>query len=334
MPFCLKQPLFYAWFLPALCFVFFINACRIENITANWEKIDVPAEGQPLRAIWFKNTDTAYAAGGSQYIQQCLLMSIDGGLSWQKMPFAYPKGLFGLTTTAQKLYLTNYDGQIYSSTDMGQTWQMQQTARPDIGWVAVRSICFSDNENGVTVGGLGGGFGTINITHDGGISWQNQIPAAELRSVCSVEATGGQHVYFACGYGIIIRSTDGGQTWETLPANGDFFMDICFPTPQIGIAVGYQGKIIRTDDGGNTWHTLRKGGNWLSARPHFNAVLFKDAQNGWIAGDKLFWQTRDGGQSWQFIEGLDFAEFYDLFYIEGKVFIVGEKGALVQLYEQ
>lgn len=312
-----------------LTILLFSYSCKMEKIAVSWEKMTTPAQdNQPLRSIWFKNTDTAYAVGGDQYLKKYMLMTSDGGQTWYQWPFSgHEKGLYGLIGTSQKMYLGNYDGQIYSSADQWQTWDMQQTGRPDIGWVPVRRICFSDDAHGVSVGGYGSGYGLINTTSDGGLSWQSKIPAVELRSVCCASAA----IYFACGYGVVIRSTDNGDTWETLPADGDFFMDICFPNAQVGFVVGYQGKIMKTINGGQSWQTLRKGSDWVSARPHFNGVWFKNENTGWIVGNKLVWQTNDGGQSWQAVEGLDFSDFYGLTYIDGQVFIVGENNTVVRL---
>ncbi|MDG1331877.1 MAG: YCF48-related protein [Crocinitomicaceae bacterium] len=61
----------------------------------------------------------------------------------------------------------------------------------------------------------------------------------------------------------ILKSTDGGQTWQQLPMNGinivgldDEFRDIDFIDENVGFLVsGYSG-IFRTSDGGQTWNVI------------------------------------------------------------------------------
>jgi len=54
--------------------------------------------------------------------------------------------------------------------------------------------------------------------------------------------------------GHIIISDDEGKHWQQVPVPLSVTLTaVCFPTPLVGWAAGYQGVILYTHDGGNTW---------------------------------------------------------------------------------
>ena len=58
-----------------------------------------------------------------------------------------------------------------------------------------------------------------------------------------------------CGaFGIILRTTDGGETWLPESSGTDYDLSrISCTGARNGTAVGEDGTIVRTTDGGNTW---------------------------------------------------------------------------------
>ena len=62
-------------------------------------------------------------------------------------------------------------------------------------------------------------------------------------------------ISYICGFnGIILKSTDGGNTWSTLNSGvTSTLYSIHFVSPLIGFAVGDNSTIIKTTDGGQTW---------------------------------------------------------------------------------
>ncbi len=95
------------------------------------------------------------------------------------------------------------------------------------------------------------------------------------------------------------RTTDGGHTWESLPAPGIRGI-VRFISPSTGLVTGddyselYPVPLRRTDDGGLTWHTvslLPTGTNFVWA----NA----DATRLWAVGQAgLIALSTDGGATW------------------------------------
>jgi len=98
---------------------------------------------------------------------------------------------------------------------------------------------------------------------------------------------------------IIVRSTDGGQVWDTVMVNfpGEV-SDIEFVTPGKGWYLGDSASIIGTSDGGLIWNTVYDG-SALSAQP-LNDLFSLQSDHVWSVGhDGLFVRSTDGGGTWE-----------------------------------
>jgi photosystem II stability/assembly factor-like uncharacterized protein len=101
---------------------------------------------------------------------------------------------------------------------------------------------------------------------------------------------------WACGrWGTVIRTTDGGRTWQRQETKTDFTLtSISFTDVKNGWAVGDEGTIIHTSDGGNTWKKQK------SPVPYFlMGVQFVTPKKGWIVTERThILCTEDGGNTW------------------------------------
>ncbi len=83
-------------------------------------------------------------------------------------------------------------------------------------------------------------------------------------------------------------------------------MDLAFPSPQRGIAVGYlsqdNGRVkpmaVATSDGGRTWDPVDIDDEGMS-------LFFVDDTVGWMVSDGALWKTVEAGRSWRKISGKD-----------------------------
>jgi photosystem II stability/assembly factor-like uncharacterized protein len=107
----------------------------------------------------------------------------------------------------------------------------------------------------------------------------------------------------------IIRSNDGGETWDPQPAGvTETLRGVDFVDTSNGWAVGTNGTILHTNDGGTMWSKQT-----VATTDEFRGVVFIDANNGWASttrpvhynsfGDAdnwraNMWHTSDGGQTW------------------------------------
>jgi photosystem II stability/assembly factor-like uncharacterized protein len=171
-------------------------------------------------------------------------------------------------------------------------------------------------------------------------------------------------------HGLIVFSDDAGKTWTqaAVPVASDL-LDLSFPTPKDGWAVGHDGIVLHTRDGGGSWEKQLDGrvtGRQLTE--HFEAqvkagqedaqrylqdtqmnytggpgqallsVWFKDAQRGFIAGSfGTLLVTNDGGATWEsWVERVNVSMPVHYYSIRGTrygVMMASEKGMVFRLDE-
>jgi photosystem II stability/assembly factor-like uncharacterized protein len=181
------------------------------------------------------------------------------------------------------------------------------------------------------VGYLSAAYGTgpgLAKTSDGGMTWQRApIPADYLTSLRFIDEQVGWAVGLVNRKGMVLRTQDGGQHWETVLA---IPTDVGQPIRQIQAIDGLRAWAVtqdqspcqglcpsdlqRTTDGGQTWTTL--------VHAEIAAIRFASASRGWVAlantpspGSIEVRETSDGGMTWRasldtnagFVAGLDAA---------------------------
>ncbi len=142
----------------------------------------------------------------------------------------------------------------------------------------------------------------------GDIHWQLMPTGQETRyrGISAVSAT----VAWAGGYdGIILRTTDGGTSWQSVgppeaAADALQFRDIeaWSATEAVAMAAGPGGasRIYRTSDGGASWTEVNRN-TWELG--FYDCMAFTDRRHGVVASDPVdgklsFARTRDGGRTW------------------------------------
>lgn len=79
------------------------------------------------------------------------------------------------------------------------------------------------------------------------------------------------------GNGIVIKTTDGGDTWSSMwTGTNQGIEGMSFPSLDTGYVVGFSGYVGRTTDGGQTWTSLSLGVSTTVV----NEIIFKDNNNG------------------------------------------------------
>ena len=138
------------------------------------------------------------------------------------------------------------------------------------------------------------------------IGWERQTSGvtARLRGLSAVSPL----VAWASGAnGTILRTTDGGRTWQPRPIPGtsaldfrdiDAFSELVASVLSIG--PGEASRIYRTVDGGKRWDLQLAN---LEPRMFLDAMAFWDANRGVAFGDSVdgrfvVFTTADGGRAW------------------------------------
>jgi len=307
------------------------NACKKQESTSlQWTTLS-SGTTHTLWSGYAINQDTILVCGGLRYDASTMLKTEDGGQNWRKIDPNIGKIVFDMQfLDQQRAFASAYDGKILRTNDGGETWSVYQMfdAEEKYPWQPLRAIHMITDSLGFVAGGQGYNQGLIMRTIDGGDSWQNTWFDEELRDVWFIDV----EIGYACGYGTIYKTLDSGDTWFPLDVRGDFFTSLSFPSERVGYAVGNQGLIVKTENAGHKWRTLR--GNGGLKRQHFERVHFTNETDGYLVGRSAFWLTKDGGDSWTSVEDVDFEKFNSLLFLnQGKGFIVGENGSIVQFEE-
>jgi len=104
--------------------------------------------------------------------------------------------------------------------------------------------------------------------------------------------------YVAGGYGMILKTINGGQDWSALNSgtSTDHFYSIYFVNADTGYAVGEPSAFYKTTDGGVTWVKKEIGTNAT-----LYSVFFTSPDTGYIAGtNQTLGKTTDGGTNWTY----------------------------------
>ena len=207
-------------------------------------------------------------------------------------------------------------GIIMNTTNGGSSWTVQDSSDMEF-W----SICFTDKNHGWAVGYKNVGIhGFIYHTTDGGQNWSfNDSSQYELHDVFFVNENTG----FAVGGGrsrtAILRTTNAGEDWEKLDEYGRQLFTVHFTNDTVGWAAGAEGYILNTEDGGQTWNHM-----YLDIGiGHLMDSYFVNQDTGWVVGGDSIFKTKNGGETWESLEGLSNHRYLCCHFINSNVGWVG-----------
>ncbi len=132
-----------------------------------------------------------------------------------------------------------------------------------------------------------------------GWTFQYSGTSADLFDVLYVSETDGYVVGGKVGdeYGIILKTTNGGQAWDSIYGGTHLLRGIAFTSINTGYVVGNTGTILRTTDGGNNWTRLNSG-----TTEHLRSVSFPPSGTGFtgfVCGfNGMMLKTVTAGASW------------------------------------
>jgi photosystem II stability/assembly factor-like uncharacterized protein len=212
------------------------------------------------------------------------------------------------------------DGQIVKTIDGGNNWSLllQNTA------VYCRSVEFVNRQKGF-VGGFGTNYlpnipNTFRKTLDGGNTWIDLtpvIPVKARKAICGIAVADSNTIY-ACGNwyqdaGYIIKSIDGGDTWNLIDMApyATSIIDMHFLNKDIGFAIGKgtllaeKPIILYTTDGGLSWsvkfnNSPNKGYCWKIQKLN-ELVYYVSIEDLTNIAPKIL-KSVDGGMSWTIIQ--------------------------------
>lgn len=274
------------------------TACKKEKLEASAvEKLESNTTDRLNKVAFINNV--GYAVGGQRFSTATVLLSYDGGNTWVAKSFPEAgKGIYGITQKYDNLgvFTIGFDSKMLSTTDDGNTWNYRLLNT----WKPFKDLAFIEPQTCIMVGGISFttgwrayvndagetyimdslnyelndiemvnnktgyicGFGVVEKTNDGAVSWQQSdihnenFMAMHLKNADEL---------WVCGYnGSIYHTTNGGQNWDkqrngnnaTLPKY--HLLDIFFKDDNNGWAVGEEGVFIHTTNGGKDWQAYEK----------------------------------------------------------------------------
>ena len=151
-----------------------------------------------------------------------------------------------------------------------------------------------------------------------------------LYDICCIDTNN----VLACGQnGVIVKTTDGGQTWEQINSNTNTNLHLLrFANENIGFACGND-TFLKTTDGGDTWTKMETnpeiGFNYSSSLSQTNLFLV-DADTLYITDSHNdLWKSSDGGENFEKVldhEYNMYLEYYyrfDMFFEDNVGYLVG-----------
>lgn len=305
------------WFWGIAAILFFTSCGKkdIDLPLTIWQSED-PVTWSALSSL--DGSGHFFAIGGNTWYSGAVAESRNSGQTW-RVDTLGNKQLFGLTSSGETSLAVGIDGYLFEK--KGETpWTFVRLSH----WDILRDIVMVGEDEWIAVGGVAFNSGVIYRIKEGQIT-SVQPFLHELQWITRLN----DQVLLSGGYGLILRSEDGGVSWKAADLEGDYFQDASFLDDQTGYLAGYAGSIWKTTNGGMSWEKLN-GPRIFGALPALRAIQFRDDRTGAVCGDKgLVWFTRDGGKTWETIAGLpDDTDFHDLLFNGEQLLLCGTNGII------
>jgi photosystem II stability/assembly factor-like uncharacterized protein len=228
----------------------------------SWVQAQVPVSTL-LTAVSFVDAQNGWAVGHSGVI----LHSQDGGETWAKQFDGDSANKMIITQSENALAELERAVEQASEDDLEELeYKLEEAeyavedAKADAQVGASKpllDVLFSSREEGFAVGA----YGFLFKTNDGGKTWENygdRIDNLDRFHLNAITKIKGGALFIVGEGGTMYRSTDDGESWDTLdsPYEGSFFGVSGTYDREVVLAFGLRGNMFRSEDNGDSWERV------------------------------------------------------------------------------
>jgi len=278
------------------------------KLTHGWHtslRVDLPV----FTSVDAVNDSSVWATADVYRTQAFCFVSSDRGVTWEAASgngFPQNRGVYTLRASSMNNALIGTGPQdslaeVFRTTDKGQTWNKSIVSAIT---PFVNGIVIFDSNNGTLLGNPLAGRWGLGKTTDGGIHWElfDTPPTAlpfEQGFPGSYDAVAST-IWFGTNANRILRSTDLGESWQSIAVPYPNVVSISFRNESIGVLRSTrtnssgENLLAITRDGGLQWTTIS------SIKPELaSAVKMERGGNRlWLFSGGNAFVSRDLGQTW------------------------------------
>ena len=215
-------------------------------------------------------------------------------------------------------FVTSIQGYIITSNEL------LETTNSGVTWEKKRNISSGNDLNFYdNTGYIVGNNGYLLRSLNSGESW-DQISTGFNYSFNTVNIINEHNIILSSSRNII-KSGDGGNTWESYSIPNVTVNKTFFISELIGHAACDDGTLLKTIDGGQNWYETQSSNVFPS---DFFTIYFVNENIGFSSREHSeIYKTIDGGETWSELPGVSGAVYDFHFLDENNGFITGEYGA-------
>ncbi len=316
------------WLTIILLATLSIISCKKDKL--RWDKVEKidSKTSDRLNDVYFIDNNIGFVVGGDRFQRTTILRTTDGGNTWKH--YDYPeagKGIYGINAAPNgKLYAVGYDGKMLSSTDKGDSWQFIQLSL----WKEFKDAGYFSTNKGLIIGGVSFRAGyLLHVDANGQVNKWDSL-GYELNDLAIANST----TAYISGYGVLQKTTDGGQNWEVQSPVNENFTAIHLRNEQELWLCGIAGSIYHTTDGGANWERYRNGNDITQIKYKLLDIYFTDGLQGWAVGEGgIVIYSDDGGKHWSLYDSFTTATLRSVTQApDGTIIVVGDYGSIYKLH--
>lgn len=290
--------------------------------------IDLSPKGDIILNHITRLGDDYFIVGGEKFLSARMFHLNNQTLNELSLPPSQTGDLLHHITTdgMAQLVAVGDNGSLYFSQDTGNTWHFQR----EVLWYEYTGVSFCGKDSLMLSGrnALRSGVNVLCQSNGTHLRGPDNIQLFELDDIQYLHSG----IAYTCGYGAVMKTIDGGISWNFTMAKNDFFKAMFWKNEREGIAVGYQGSIVRTTDGGDQFTTFRSANNPFIKHYHWLGI------HGWketivCVGEKgaiLF--SHDSGATWDFIKPFTREDLHGVYVInDHECLVCGTGGSLFKV---